>query len=81
MPKLEELQAVFVDALRLPPDTDFPTLAYRSVPQWDSVAHMALIARIEATFDLFLDTDDVIDMSSFDACRRILGKHGLRFDG
>lgn len=81
MPPLTTLQGLFVEALDLPADTDFATLAYRSVPQWDSVAHMRLVARLEAAFDLMLDADEVIDLSSFGVAREILGRHGVRFDG
>ncbi len=77
---LSALRAVFVEALGLPPDTDVDALTYRSVPQWDSVAHMALIARLESRFDLMLETDEVLDLSSFARCREILAAHGCRFD-
>ena len=80
MASIQQLQGVFVDSLGIPPDTDFGELTYRSVPQWDSVAHMRLVADLEAAFDVMLDTDDVVDMSGFAVCRTILGKHGVKFD-
>jgi acyl carrier protein len=76
---LSELRAVFSDALSLPADVDVSTLTYRSVPQWDSVAHMALVARLERRFDLMLETDEVLDLSSFTRCREILARHGVQF--
>lgn len=72
-----QLQAAFVEALGLPADVDVTTTAYRVTRQWDSVAHMQLIAAIESTFDLMLDTDDVIGMSSYQRAREIVGKHGV----
>lgn len=75
-----QIQDLFITALALPPDTDFPSLAYRSVPQWDSVAHMSLIARLEAAFGVMLETDDVLDMSSFEECLRILARHGVQVE-
>ncbi|MCB9780223.1 MAG: acyl carrier protein [Alphaproteobacteria bacterium] len=75
------LQDVFVRALDLPADTDFGALAYRSVPQWDSIAHMRLVAELESTFDLMLDADEVIDLSSFTVCQQILARHGVTWDG
>lgn len=38
---------------------------------------MALIAALEDEFDIMIDTDDVIDMSSFAKAREILAKHGV----
>ena len=51
-------------------------LAYNKVPQWDSVAHMALVAAIERDFDILISTDDVIDMSSFAKAREIVARYG-----
>lgn len=50
---------------------------YRMFPGWDSIAHMQLIADIEAAFDVMLDTDQVIDMSSFAKAKSILLSHGV----
>lgn len=75
-----QIQDLFTAALGLPPETDFATLAYRGVPQWDSVAHMSLVARIEAALGIMLETDDVLDMSSFEECLRILARHGVAVD-
>lgn len=76
---LSELRAVFAEALGLTADIDVSTLTYRSIPQWDSVAHMALVARLERRFDLMLETDEVLDLSSFLRCREILARHGVQF--
>jgi acyl carrier protein len=55
-------------------------LAYQSIPQWDSVAHMALVAEIENTFNVTLDTDDIIGMSDVSKAVEILRKHGVVLD-
>ncbi|MDN4500894.1 acyl carrier protein [Alteromonadaceae bacterium BrNp21-10] len=54
-------------------------LAYNSIPQWDSTAHMILIAELENQFDVMLDTDDIIDMSSVAKAKEILAKHDVQF--
>lgn len=50
-------------------------LKYATIPQWDSIAHMALVAAIEEGFDIMLDAEDVIDMSSFAKAKEIVAKH------
>lgn len=50
-------------------------LKYQSVEAWDSVGHMGLIAALEDSFDIMLDTDDIIDLSSFDKGIEILKKY------
>ncbi|HWV86048.1 MAG TPA: acyl carrier protein [Capillimicrobium sp.] len=59
------LQQAFQTALDLPPDTDWQSLAYAQHEHWDSLGHMALVAEIEEAFDIMMDTDDVIAMSSY----------------
>lgn len=61
----DRLRTTFVDGLGLDGDVDVDNLKYRDIEQWDSVGHMALVAAIEDEFDVQLDTDQVIDMSSF----------------
>ncbi|WP_320068620.1 acyl carrier protein [Micromonospora sp. RTGN7] len=61
----DRLRTVFQDALELPEGTDVENLNYRGIEQWDSLGHMTLIAAIEDEFDVQLETEQVIDMSSF----------------
>ncbi|MER7165129.1 acyl carrier protein [Micromonospora sp. NPDC000207] len=61
----DRLRAVFVDALELPGDVDVENLTYRDIEQWDSLGHMTLVAAVEDEFDVQLETDQVIDLSSF----------------
>ena len=79
MSPIETLQAAFRTAIGAPPEADFESFAYGQTGGWDSVAHMALVSEIEGAFDIMMDTDDVIAMSSFQEAKRILGKHGIAF--
>lgn len=66
----------FRKALHLYDQTDFLNLKYRDAG-WDSVAHMVLISEVENVFDIMLDTDDVIDFSSFVKGKEILRKYEI----
>jgi acyl carrier protein len=61
----DRLRRVFVDTLELAPSVDVEELKYRDIDAWDSLGHMSLVAAIEDEFDVQLDTEQVIDMSSF----------------
>ena len=74
-----QLIDAFAQALGVPVQSVADELAYRSIPQWDSVAHMALIAELESRFNVMLDTDEILDLSTVAIARRILGKHGIDF--
>ena len=76
-----DLRTAFVDALGIDEGaTDWGALAYRSIPEWDSVAHMQLVAELEDVFDIMLDTEEVIGMSSYEVAKQILAKHGVEFE-
>ena len=72
---IDVLKGAFVEGLGLKGDVDWGSLAYRSVPEWDSLGHMTLIAAIETVFDIMLDIDDVIGMSSFIVAQKIVAKY------
>jgi len=61
----DRLRAVFVNALELPDGVDVESLKYRDIQQWDSLGHMTLVAAIEDEFAVQLETEQVIDLSSF----------------
>lgn len=75
----EKLKQVFIEALGINASQVTEELAYNSIPEWDSVAHMALIAEIDDVFDTMLDTDDVLDMSTFAKAKEILVKYDVEF--
>ncbi len=71
----EKMKAAFVEGLGIDAaTTDWDALAYRSVEQWDSIAHMALVVAIEDAFDVMFVTSDIIDMSSFSVALEIVGR-------
>jgi acyl carrier protein len=74
---IEDLRAAFRVALDLEDNFDVDQLSYRQIKNWDSLAHMVLVSEIEDKFDVLLDTDDVIDLSSFEKCLSILAKYGI----
>lgn len=80
MSNLEKYNKAFIEALEVTED-QLPGLKYQSITTWDSVGHMTLIAALEDTFDIMLDTDDVIDLSSYEKGKEILEKdeYGVKF--
>jgi len=52
-------------------------LKYNTIPQWDSLGHMQLVAALEDEFDIMLDTDDIIGMSSIAVAKEILRKYDV----
>jgi len=67
----------FVQTLAIKREQVTLKLTYQSIPEWDSVGHMALVGEIENTFNVTLDTDDIIGMSDVAKAVEILRKHGV----
>ncbi len=53
---------------------------YTVTAGWDSVGHMTLVAALEDEFDIMMDTDDIIDFSSFEVGKQILKKYDVLID-
>ena len=67
----------FMDALDVQQEQLNEKLIYNSVKAWDSVGHMALMASIEGQFDIMIETDDIVDFSSYSKGKEILSKYGV----
>ena len=81
MTNLEKYEQAFCESLEVSKD-QLMGLEYQQVTSWDSVGHMGLIAAIEDAFDIMMDTDDIIDLSSFEKGQEILTtNYGIEFYG
>ena len=54
---------------------DLDNLEYNAITEWDSIGHMTLIGEIEKLFNISIETDDIIDFSSFKKGKEILKKY------
>lgn len=75
----ERLVTAFAGSLNIEASQVVDELEYNTIPQWDSVAHMVLVAALEKEFDVMLDMDDIIEMSSVKIAKEILAKHDVAF--
>lgn len=78
MNNLEKLTKVFAETFGID-ESQVAELKYQAIEQWDSVGHMTLVAAIEDEFGIEMDTDDIIDMSSFEKAKEIVAKYGVAF--
>ncbi|MCV2885457.1 acyl carrier protein [Aestuariibacter sp. AA17] len=80
MSNQQKLTEAFSQGLGIESKQVTDALTYNTIPEWDSTAHMILIAELENQFNIMLDTDDIIDMSSVAKAKEILSKHDISFD-
>ncbi|MBB6274404.1 acyl carrier protein [Pedobacter cryoconitis] len=73
-PKLQEILST---ALALPADQITDDLAYQSVPEWDSMSHMILIAELESNYSITIETEDLLEMTDVTNVITGLKKYGV----
>jgi hypothetical protein len=76
MTNLEKYEKLFMDTFKLT-KKQLPGLKYRGIKQWDSMGHMALMEEMEDTFDITMETPDILAFSSFEKGMDILKKYGV----
>ena len=74
----EKYTEAFMQAFEIDAET-VRGLEFQAIPAWDSVGHMGLVAALEETFDIMLEPDDIVDLSSFAKGKELLGKYGITF--
>ena len=79
MSNLDTYQKVFTSALSINNDDFNDALEYNGVPEWDSIGHMTLMSALEEEFKITLETDDIVDFSSFKKGIEILKKYKIIF--
>jgi acyl carrier protein len=80
MTNLEKYNKVFIDAFGINIEK-LAGMRFNSSVEWDSVAHMELIASLENSFNIMLEMDDIVDLNSYETGKNILLKYNIRFDG
>lgn len=77
MSELEKYNKIFMETLEIK-EVELQGLEYQAIGEWDSVGHMALVSAIEEAFDIMMDTEDIIDFSSYEKGKEILsGNYGV----
>lgn len=71
MTNLEKYNQIFVECFEITEDK-LAELTYQGIPAWDSVGHMGFISVLEERFDIMMETDDIIDLSSYEKGKDIL---------
>ena len=77
MSNKEKYIECFVESLDIDKKEVNYQLVYESIPEWDSIGHMTLMSDLEQGFNISIDTDDIIDFSSFKKGIQILKKYKI----
>jgi acyl carrier protein len=75
---LEKYTQAFMNAFDIDEATA-TTLKFQQIEAWDSVGHMGLVTELEEAFDIMLEPDDIVDLSSFEKGQELLAKYDIQF--
>jgi citrate synthase len=67
------LEEVIATTLNISASKVVDSLAFNSIPEWDSLAHVNLILSLEEAYGVPIDEDRMIELTSVNAIRKFLG--------
>ena len=75
MSNLDKYNQCFISTFTIDESAFKNNIEYNSIPEWDSIGHMAMIAELEEVFDISMEIDDIIEFSSYTKGMEILKKY------
>jgi|TARA_B110000211_G_C14058195_1_gene544340 acyl carrier protein len=72
-----DYKEIFKSSLNIQDEQVTDQLKYNDIEEWDSIGHMSLVSAIEDKFKISLETDDIIDFSSYKEGIKILKKYKI----
>lgn len=79
MENLENYDKTFIESFGINKQ-QLIDLKYQDVAEWDSVGHMGLMTSLEEAFNIEMEIDDIIDFSSYEKGKEIMGKYNIFFN-
>ena len=79
MSNKKKYRDIFIQSLSIDEKKFNEKIKYNEISEWDSIGHMTLMSVLEEKFSISMDTDDIVDFSSFKKGIEILEKYGVKF--
>jgi len=79
MTNTENYKKIFIESLSIDSKKFNEEIKYNEIEEWDSIGHMTLISGLEEGFNISLETDDIVEFSSFKKGIEILKKYKIDF--
>lgn len=77
MSNLEKYNRIFCELFSLESGFDGEKVKLNDTEDWDSVGHMTLITEIEDTFEIMMETEDILALTSYNKGIEILKKYEI----
>lgn len=80
MTNLEKLNQIFCEVYSVEESALNEGFVNTSVETWDSIHQLSMVAAIEEAFDLMMDAEDILEMTSYENVKQLLtSKYEIAF--
>ena len=80
MTNLEKLNQIFCEVYSVEESALNENFVNTNVETWDSIHQLSMVAAIEEAFDLMMDAEDILEMTSYENVKRLLAsKYEIAF--
>mgnify|MGYP000433347271 FL=1 len=79
MSNKQKYKDIFIKSLAMDSKKFSENIKYNEIAEWDSIGHMTLMSGLEEGFSITLETDDIVEFSSFKKGIEILKKYSVNF--
>lgn len=77
MSNIEKLNKIFCEVFSVDESALNENFNNCNVQEWDSVRQLSLTTAVEDEFDIMLDAEDILEFTSYDNAKTILGKYQI----
>lgn len=80
MTNLEKLNQIFCEVYSVDESALNESFVNTDVDIWDSIHQLSMVAAIEEAFDLMMDAEDILEMTSYENVKQLLtSKYEIAF--
>lgn len=80
MTNIELYKSAFMNAFDLETDATVEGMKLGETKEWDSIGHMTLIAELEDAFDVYIDSDWITELDTYQSGMDVLKRLGVDFE-
>ena len=77
MSNIEKYNSVFAEVFNVSETLLNDDFSSTSVDNWDSITQLGLVTAIEDTFDIMLDSEDILGFKSYAIGKEIVAKYDI----
>lgn len=80
MTNSEKLNKIFCEVFSVDESDLNENFINTNVDTWDSIHQLSMVAAVEEAFELMMDAEDILDMTSYEGVKKILAtKYEIAF--